>query len=63
MGGVPIKHHTKGKVGRRRSQLARKPINVSRCMNCNSPKVGHTACPNCGYYMSATARKKAAKKS
>lgn len=61
MGGVPIKHHTKGKVGRRRSHLARKPINVVRCMNCNSAILPHKACPNCGYYMSAKARKAAAK--
>jgi len=50
MGGVPIKHHTKGKVGRRRSHLARKALNVATCPNCKSPMLPHRACINCGFY-------------
>lgn len=57
MGGVPVKHHTKGKVGRRRSHLARKPVNVAVCVKCNAPKLSHSACTNCGYYASAKSKK------
>ncbi|MFH1246458.1 MAG: 50S ribosomal protein L32 [Candidatus Liptonbacteria bacterium] len=48
MGGVPTKHHTKGKVGRRRSHLAMKKQRLLVCTNCKGPKLSHRACPQCG---------------
>ncbi|MEK9154778.1 MAG: 50S ribosomal protein L32 [Patescibacteria group bacterium] len=50
MGGVPVKHHTKSKVGRRRSHLALKPAQIHVCQNCQNPIVPHRYCANCGNY-------------
>ena len=50
MGGVPVKHHTKSKVGRRRSHLALKPRQIFACLNCHYPILSHRICINCGYY-------------
>ena len=56
MGGVPIKHHSKGKVGRRRSHLALKPVVVFACPNCKAPMLPHRACISCGKYGDKTVR-------
>lgn len=50
MGGVPVKHHTKSKVGRRRSHLALKKINLSVCANCKAPVLPHRVCSQCNVY-------------
>ncbi len=50
MGGVPVKHHSKGKVGRRRSHLALKKINLLVCSNCKGPVLSHRSCKQCGKY-------------
>lgn len=50
MGGVPVKHHSKSKVGRRRSQLALKKKKIIKCKNCEGPILPHRVCPQCGYY-------------
>ncbi|HEY4496588.1 MAG TPA: 50S ribosomal protein L32 [Candidatus Paceibacterota bacterium] len=57
MGGVPVKRHSKSKVGRRRSHLARKPVNLSVCSNCGSPVLPHRACSNCGSYKTLNVKK------
>ncbi|MEK7195553.1 MAG: 50S ribosomal protein L32 [Patescibacteria group bacterium] len=48
MGGVPVKHHTHGKVGRRRSHLALKKKRLLVCKNCAGPKEAHRVCRQCG---------------
>ncbi len=48
MGGVPVKHHTKGKVGRRRSHQALKKRQILVCKSCGSPRLPHRLCANCG---------------
>lgn len=48
MGGVPIKHHSKSKVGRRRSQQALKRRVFVACPNCKSPALPHRTCAHCG---------------
>lgn len=53
MGGVPVKHHSKSKVGRRRSHLALKKINLNACSNCKAPTLAHRVCANCGNYKSS----------
>ncbi|HZX00924.1 MAG TPA: 50S ribosomal protein L32 [Candidatus Paceibacterota bacterium] len=58
MGGVPVKHHTKSKVGRRRSHLARKPVMLAACPKCKAPQLPHRACKQCGYYPSKSNSKK-----
>ncbi|OGY59184.1 MAG: 50S ribosomal protein L32 [Candidatus Colwellbacteria bacterium RIFCSPLOWO2_12_FULL_44_13] len=50
MGGVPMRHHTSSKVGRRRSHLALKKKNVMVCAECKAPILPHRYCSNCGYY-------------
>ncbi|MBI4993763.1 50S ribosomal protein L32 [Candidatus Wolfebacteria bacterium] len=50
MGGVPLKHHTKSKVGRRRSHLALKPSQIHACQNCQAPAMPHKICVSCGSY-------------
>ncbi|MCP6720442.1 MAG: 50S ribosomal protein L32, partial [Patescibacteria group bacterium] len=54
MGGVPKQHHSKSKVGRRRSQLGLKKINVSVCLNCKGPTLPHKVCSQCGVYKKAS---------
>jgi large subunit ribosomal protein L32 len=51
MGGVPTKHHSKSKVGRRRSQLGMKKVNVIPCPECGGPALPHKICPQCGTYV------------
>jgi len=50
MGGVPVKHHTHGKVGRRRSHLSLGKSYLIACPKCGAAKKTHEYCPNCGYY-------------
>lgn len=51
MGGVPMRHHTSSKVGRRRSHHALKPQqHVTPCPECKYPILSHRACPQCGQY-------------
>ncbi|TSA44073.1 50S ribosomal protein L32 [bacterium] len=57
MGGVPTKHHSKSKVGRRRSQLALKKLKVIVCSNCKGPALPHRTCPNCGTYVKLNKKK------
>lgn len=57
MGGVPMKHHTRSKVGRRRSHLALKSISINVCPECSNPVLPHKMCPNCGSYKGRTVLK------
>ncbi|MBI4033985.1 MAG: 50S ribosomal protein L32 [Candidatus Brennerbacteria bacterium] len=50
MGGVPVKHHSKSKVGRRRSQQALEKRPILACPNCKGPTMAHRICPQCGKY-------------
>lgn len=50
MGGVPLKHHSKSKVGRRRSQLALKKVSLVSCAKCKAPTFPHRICAQCGFY-------------
>ena len=48
MGGVPTKHHSRGKTRRRRSHLALVSPKLIACPNCKMPALPHRACANCG---------------
>ncbi len=48
MGGVPVKHHTKSKVGKRRSQIFLKKQQFVVCKYCGAPKLPGKKCPQCG---------------
>lgn len=61
MGGVPVKHHSKSKVGRRRSQLGLKKQALVACSNCRAPILPHKACLFCKQY--SKAKKKTAEQS
>jgi large subunit ribosomal protein L32 len=61
MGGVPVKHHTKGKVGRRRSHHALKPTNLLACTECKAPVLAHRVCGNCGTLQTRSVRSGATK--
>ncbi|PJC65334.1 MAG: 50S ribosomal protein L32 [Candidatus Colwellbacteria bacterium CG_4_9_14_0_2_um_filter_50_12] len=58
MGGVPVKHHSKSKVGRRRSHLALRPVKIVPCLKCKSPMFPHKACAKCGYYSRSQSTKR-----
>ncbi|MBN2197672.1 50S ribosomal protein L32 [Candidatus Wolfebacteria bacterium] len=57
MGGVPVKHHTSSKVGRRRSHLALKKTAIFVCPKCGSPILPHRVCPKCGAYKGKVVKK------
>ncbi len=48
--GVPRHHMAKGKQLRRRSHLALKKQDLSKCAQCGKAIRPHTACKYCGYY-------------
>ncbi|MCL5017175.1 MAG: 50S ribosomal protein L32 [Patescibacteria group bacterium] len=50
MGGVPVKHKSKSRVGMHRAHQALKKVNISVCANCKTPVLPHTICPNCKEY-------------
>lgn len=47
---VPKKRTTKSRRDKRRSHHFLKPVNVSICNNCSSPKLNHNICSKCGFY-------------
>jgi len=46
---VPKKKTPRGRTRRRRSHQARRPTNYADCPRCNTAKLPHAACDNCGY--------------
>ncbi|MDP7162838.1 MAG: 50S ribosomal protein L32 [Phycisphaerae bacterium] len=46
---LPKQKLSRSRTRRRRSHHARKAANYVDCPQCNSPKLPHTACENCGY--------------
>ncbi|MGE4555053.1 MAG: 50S ribosomal protein L32 [Candidatus Paceibacterota bacterium] len=47
---VPTRHHTRSRVGKRRSHHALKPPRLIKCPHCSSMILPHRVCPYCGYY-------------
>ncbi len=54
---VPVKHHTRGKVGRRRSHHALKATALMPCSECKAPLLPHRVCANCGAVHTRSVRK------
>ncbi|HXK33332.1 MAG TPA: 50S ribosomal protein L32 [Dehalococcoidia bacterium] len=52
---LPKRKYPKARQGKRRSHLALKPAGLTRCPQCRSPRMPHTACPSCGFYKRAGA--------
>jgi len=46
---VPTKKTSRGRSRRRRSHHGVRPVGYVDCPQCNSPKLPHAACDNCGY--------------
>jgi large subunit ribosomal protein L32 len=46
---LPVKKMSKTRTRSRRSHHALKAVNYSYCVKCDSPKLPHAACDNCGY--------------
>lgn len=42
--------HTRAHTANRRSHHAMKPMQLSLCEKCGSPKENHKACAACGFY-------------
>jgi len=52
---LPKRKYPKSRQGKRRSHLALKPTGLTRCPQCRSARLPHTACPACGFYKRAGA--------
>lgn len=48
---VPKRKHSNSRTGKRRSQDAKKPQELSYCNQCSTAVPTHTVCPKCGHYM------------
>lgn len=46
---VPKQKISRGRTRKRRSHHRRLVTNYADCPKCNSPKLPHAACGNCGY--------------
>jgi large subunit ribosomal protein L32 len=46
----PKRRHSKARRDKRRAHDALTPVNLSRCPQCQEPKLPHRVCPNCGTY-------------
>ena len=46
---VPKQKISRARTRKRRSHHARRACNYVDCPKCNSPKLPHAACSNCGY--------------
>ncbi len=46
---LPTQKISRSRTRRRRAHHAKRPIHIVDCPRCNSPKLPHAACDNCGY--------------
>jgi len=46
---LPTHKTSRSRTRNRRSHHAKRPANYVDCPRCNSPKLPHAACDNCGY--------------
>ena len=49
---LPTQKTSRSRTRRRRSHQAKRPVNYSECPRCNTPRLPHAACTNCGYVRS-----------
>jgi large subunit ribosomal protein L32 len=47
---VPRNRHSNARKNKRRSHLAKSPVNLRKCTNCSKLSLPHRVCPFCGYY-------------
>ena len=46
---LPAQKISRSRTRSRRAHHAKRPVNLVDCPRCNSPKLPHAACDNCGY--------------
>jgi len=46
---LPAQKLSRARTRKRRSHHALRAVNLVDCPRCNSPKLPHAACDNCGY--------------
>jgi large subunit ribosomal protein L32 len=46
---LPAQKISRSRTRSRRAHQAKRPVNFVDCPRCNSPKLPHAACDNCGY--------------
>ena len=46
---LPTQKLSRARTRCRRAHQFKTPVNLSDCPRCNSPKLPHAACDNCGY--------------
>lgn len=47
---VPRNRHSNARKNKRRSHMAKKPINLIKCPNCSEAILPHRLCSACGHY-------------
>jgi len=47
---VPRNRHSNSRKNKRRSHMAKKPIQLAKCSNCQTEILPHRLCPSCGFY-------------
>ena len=47
---VPKRKISKSRKRKRRTHQKLRAADLVPCSHCNTPKVSHAVCPNCGYY-------------
>ncbi len=50
MGALPKRKISKARRDKRRSHIRATSPSLDTCPQCNSPKLPHHVCPECGYY-------------
>ena len=50
MAPLPKKKRTQARKGMRWSHSQLRPVSLSTCPQCRTPKPSHRVCPTCGYY-------------
>jgi len=63
--GVPKKKRSRSRQKSRKTKQKKLFSEISICPRCQSPKLSHFACPNCGYYkgrLAVVVKEKKAKK-
>ncbi|HUS93225.1 MAG TPA: 50S ribosomal protein L32 [Phycisphaerae bacterium] len=46
---LPTQKLSRARTRKRRNQRCLRPVNYADCPQCNSPKLPHAACENCGF--------------
>ncbi len=48
--GLPKRRHSSTRQAKRRTHYKLNAPSITRCPQCNRPKLPHRICPHCGFY-------------